>query len=71
VGVITDPHDLDMPYPRIADTDQPILNHEMLVPPISVEEARRLGLEKGSNIAPLPEFEALREELQLPVVNCR
>ncbi len=67
-GVITDPRDLDMPYPRIADTDQPILNHQMLISPLSIEDARRFTLEKGPNIASLPEFEALPDELQLPVL---
>ena len=67
-GVITDPRDLDMPYPRIADTDQPILNHQMLVPPLSADDARRVGLEKGPNIASLTEFDALPEELHLTVL---
>jgi aconitate hydratase len=67
-GVITDPRDLDMPYPRIADTDQPILNRQMLVSPISVEDARRVVLEKGPNIASLMEFAALPDQLELPVL---
>ena len=67
-GVITDPRDLDMPYPHIADTDQPLLNRQMLVAPLSLEEARKLKLEKGPNIASLPEFEALPNELQLPIL---
>jgi aconitate hydratase len=67
-GVITDPRDLDTPYPHIADTDQPILNRQMLNPPVSLEEARGLSLEKGPNIASLPEFKALPDELQLPVL---
>jgi aconitate hydratase len=67
-GVITDPRDLDMPYPHIADTDQPLLNRQMLVAPLSVEEARKLKLEKGPNIASLPKFEALPNELQLPIL---
>jgi aconitate hydratase len=67
-GVITDPRDLDMPYPRIADTNQPILNHQMLIPPLSIEEASGLILEKGPNIASLPKLEALPDELQLPVL---
>jgi aconitate hydratase len=68
MGVITDPRDLDMPYPHIADTDQPILNRQMLVAPLQVEEARKSKLEKGPNIASLPEFEALPNELQLTVL---
>jgi aconitate hydratase len=67
-GVITDPRNLDMPYPHIADTDQPILNNQMLVAPLRIEEARNSKLEKGPNIASLPEFEALPDELQLTVL---
>lgn len=67
-GVITDPRDLDMQYPHIADLDQPILNCQLLVPPLSIEEARGLSLEKGPNIASLPEFGVLPGELHLPVL---
>lgn len=67
-GVITDPRDLDMPCPHISDTDQPLLNRQMLVAPLSVEEARELKLEKGPNIASLPKFGPLPNELQLPIL---
>jgi len=67
-GVITDPRELDMPYTRIADLDKPILNHQMLVAPLSAKEAVSVALEKGPNIASLPKFEALPNELQLPVL---
>jgi aconitate hydratase len=67
-GAITDPRELNMPYPRIADLDKPILNHQMLVSPLAAEEASRQALEKGPNIASLPKFEALPTELQLPVL---
>jgi len=67
-GVITDPRSLDMPYPRIADPDQPMLNHQMLVPPLPVEEAGRMTLEKGPNIASLPVLDGLPDRLQLPVL---
>jgi aconitate hydratase len=67
-GVITDPRDLDIPYPHIPDSDQPILNRQMLVAPLPVEEARKSKLEKGPNIASLPEFKELPDELQLPIL---
>jgi len=67
-GVITDPRDLDIPCPHIADGDQPILNCQMLVAPLPVEEARKSHLDKGPNIASLPEFETLPNELQLTVL---
>ncbi|MBI2432814.1 MAG: aconitate hydratase [Candidatus Hydrogenedentes bacterium] len=67
-GVITDPRTLDMPYPRVAEPEHPVLNLAMLTPPPPLEEAREMALEKGKNIISLPEFEPLPEELELPVV---
>lgn len=68
MGTITDPRDLGTAYPHVADTDHPILNHQMLSPPPCVEESRRLRLEKGPNIASLPKFGVLPDEFQLPVL---
>lgn len=68
MGVITDPRDLDMPYPRVADPDRPILNHQMLIPPLPIEEARRVTLKKGPNIASLPVLDGLPDRLELPVL---
>jgi aconitate hydratase len=67
-GVITDPRDLDIEYPKVADLDDPILNTDMLVAPLPPDEARRVQLTKGPNIASLPEFEPLPPRLQLPVL---
>ncbi len=39
-GVITDPRTLGMPYPRIAEPDEPLLNTEMLIAPPPADEAR-------------------------------
>jgi aconitate hydratase len=68
MGMITDPRDLDMPYPRIADPGQPILNQQMMIPPLPIEEAQRVKLEKGPNIASLPVFDGLGDRLELPVL---
>ena len=67
-GVITDPRDLGMPYPRIVDPDAPLLNTQLLVSPLPPEEARAVVLERGPNIAALPDFDALPDELSLPVI---
>ncbi|HQU43734.1 MAG TPA: aconitate hydratase [Pirellulales bacterium] len=67
-GEITDPRTLDMPYPRVEDPEQPLLNRELFLPPLKPEEARRVELIKGENIAPLPEFDGLPELLELPVL---
>src|SRR5688572_23112001 len=37
-GVITDPRDLDMPYPEVAMPARPSINTAMLVPPLPAEE---------------------------------
>ena len=65
-GVITDPRTLDMKYPRFIEPATLFLNTEMLVPP--APQGEKLGLEKGPNIKPLPEFDPLPEALQGPVL---
>ncbi len=67
-GVITDPRDLNMPYPRIADPSSPLLNTAMLFPPLPPAEAAEVQLERGPNIAPLPVFDALPDQLSIPVL---
>ncbi|HEY3246047.1 MAG TPA: aconitate hydratase [Phycisphaerae bacterium] len=67
-GVITDPRTLGIPYPRIREPDRPVLNTEMLVPPLAADAAAKVELRKGINIADLPEFEPLPDELELPVL---
>lgn len=65
-GVITDPRRLGMPYPRLKDPEEPILNTEMLEPP--PEDGREVALVKGSNIKPLPLPPPLSENLEGPVL---
>jgi len=67
-GVITDPRTLGIPYPRIADPDHPIINREMFVSPLPLEEALQVEIVKGPNIAPLPTFEPLPDEIEVPVL---
>ncbi len=67
-GVITDPRTLGIPYPRIADPDHPIINREMFMPPLPLEAALRVDLVKGPNIATLPNFEPLPDEIEVPVL---
>ena len=65
-GVITDPRTLGMKYPRFIEPVTLLLNTDMLFPP--APEGEKLGLEKGPNIKPLPEFEPLPDTLQGPVL---
>ena len=67
-GVITDPRTLGIPYPRIADPDDPIINREMFVPPLPLAEALQVTIEKGPNIASLPNFEPFPDEIEVPVL---
>ena len=71
-GVITDPRDLEnkfsMTYPRITEPDDMIVNSSMMVPPLPEDEAREVEIHKGPNIASLPDFPELPDELELPVI---
>jgi len=67
-GVITDPRTLSISYPRIADPDHPIINREMFMPPLPLEAALHVDLVKGPNIASLPTFEPLPDEIEVPVL---
>ncbi|MDQ6855048.1 MAG: aconitate hydratase [Actinomycetota bacterium] len=65
-GVITDPRDLGMEYPRYEPPQRSYVNTEMLVPPS--EDGRDVPLEKGPNIVSLPEFDPLPELVMGPVL---
>jgi aconitate hydratase len=67
-GVITDPRTLEMPFPTIHDPQKPVLQTELLEAPLPCEAARRVELQKGPNIAALPEFDELPNELVIPVL---
>lgn len=67
-GRITDPRTLGMAYPLVVEPEQPLLNTEMLQAPLPVEEAQRAELVKGPNIAALPPFEAVPDDLQLTLL---
>ncbi|MCB8983490.1 MAG: aconitate hydratase [Ardenticatenaceae bacterium] len=60
-GKITDPRELDIPYPRFEEPDDIILNREMLVPP--EPESHHIELQKGPNIKPLPQFQAMPDTI--------
>lgn len=67
-GRITDPRTLGMPYPHVVDPEQPLLNTQMLQAPLPAEESQRVQLVKGPNIAALPPFEAVADELELTLL---
>jgi aconitate hydratase len=62
-GVITDPRDLGMEYPRIT-APRPVTDDFMLIWPPPPEEAARLKIMRGPNIKPPPVPPDLPEPLQ-------
>jgi aconitate hydratase len=68
MGVITDPRDLDMPYPRVEDPEEPVINRQMLMRPLPEAEARQVKLVKGPNIFALPALDALPDTLEVPIL---
>jgi len=67
-GVITDPRRMVIPYPTIKPPPKRVINQEMLIPPLAIEEARNVVLEKGSNIVALPDLDSFPDELELPIL---
>ena len=64
-GRITDPRALEMRYPRVEPLAGQVVNTRMLVAP---DPDPSVQLRKGPNIATLPDFEPLREEIEAPVL---
>jgi predicted aconitate hydratase len=66
-GEITDPRTLDMEYPQLRDPDHPLLDADMfLLPP--PEGGPRPDLVQGSNISSLPDFDALPNAMEVPIL---
>lgn len=67
-GVITDPREMEMDYPRPVPPEAPTLNRDRFNAPLPEEEAKGVELVKGPNIGDFPSFAALEETLDLPVL---
>ncbi|MBA8824682.1 aconitate hydratase [Saccharopolyspora lacisalsi] len=71
-GVITDPRqwaaDHDVAFPKLALPENASVNTSMLMAPLPEDQARETEPVKGPNISALPEFTALPDQLQLPVL---
>ncbi len=62
-GVITDPRELG-DYPEVELPNKFILNHSLLIPPLPEEESQKISIIRGPNIAPLPTFDPLPDDLK-------
>ncbi len=67
-GVITDPRQLGIAYPKVKFPKKHVLNVEMLIPPLSSDEAAKVELVKGPNIQTLPPLDLLPDHLEMPIL---
>lgn len=67
-GVITDPRELGLPYPKVKPPKKKIVNKGMMQPPLPPEKAREIQLIKGPNIASLPVLAPLPTSLTVKVL---
>ena len=67
-GKITDPRNMNMPYPKITLPKKRIVNKDMLQAPPSPEQSAKVQLIKGPNIELLPELTPLPNEFSLPIL---
>ena len=73
-GEITDPRrlpelfGLDYPNYRDPSPDTYVVNDQMLVPPLELEDARKVELRKGPNIKSLPDIPPIPDSVELPVL---
>lgn len=68
-GVITDPRHLDVSYPQgKLSPKNVVINESMMMKPLPAEEAAKVELVKGPNIATLPELKPLPKDLSLEVL---
>ncbi|WP_280554695.1 aconitate hydratase [Halomonas sp. 25-S5] len=67
-GVITDPRNLDMVYPRIDEPGRMVVNWELFTAPLQPAEARLKPLQKTDNTPTLPELSPLPDTLEISVL---
>jgi aconitate hydratase len=67
-GVITDPRESGMPYPKVKIPKKHILNKQMFVAPLPEEQAIHVELVKGPNIQALPSMDVLPDRLEMPIL---
>ena len=67
-GRITDPREIDWSALGGVDLPEPTRTPDNFEKPLPIEEARKVELRKGPNIASLPDLDALPDEMELPIL---
>ena len=62
-GVLTDPRELG-DYPEVSLPDKFIVNDNMILKPLSEEDAKKVEVVRGPNIKPLPSFDPISDTLE-------
>lgn len=67
-GVITDPRTLGEKEPKIIQPKKITIDDTLLDPPLPENEAKKINLVKGPNIASIPEMDELPDALEVPIL---
>lgn len=67
-GVITDPRTLGKRAPKVKEPKNVSVDVHLLEKPLPYEEAKKMKLQKGPNIASIPEMSELPNHLELPIL---
>lgn len=68
MGKITDPRTLEMDYPKVKDPKHPTTDVNLLDSPLPHDDARKVELQKGPNIASIPKMDAMPDQFELPIL---
>ncbi|MFD2210543.1 aconitate hydratase [Virgibacillus halophilus] len=67
-GEITDPASSGLKYPKVKTLDHPTVDEWLLEKPLPYAQAKNISLEKGPNIASIPQMDEMPDELEIPVL---
>ncbi len=67
-GKITDPRTLKMKYPLVSDPKHPTIDVHLLDAPLPSDEAEKVELHKGPNIASIPAMSIMPNEMEIPIL---
>lgn len=67
-GEITDPRTLDMAYPKVKEPKHPTIDDTLLDAPLPFEEAQKVKLYKGPNVASIPPMDELPDQMEVPIL---
>lgn len=59
---------MNFPYPKVKEPKKPTIDLTLLNEPLSYEEAKKVKLLKGPNIASIPEMAELPDHMEIPVL---